>query len=263
MRVVVTGGSGALGSKVVARIRELGHLAIPVSRRWGVDLTTGQGLNAALTGADAVVHCASNPMHARRTDVGGTAQLLGALAGMPTPAHLVYVSIVGCDQNPYAYYRAKARAEELILGSQLPATVVRATQFHTLVASIARMSTLGRVRLDLDMAAQPVDAGWFARELVDHALGTPPDGGVRARDIAGPERLTVGEAVAALSHEDAAPARTVRIPPVGRTLRAFAEGTNLPGPDARIGGIGFAEWAAEHRRPSRDGDLSPRRQQHR
>src|SRR5699024_10178811 len=140
---------------------------------------------------------------------------------------------------------------------------VRATQFHTLVASIARMSTLGRVRLDLDMTAQPVDAGWFARELVDHALGTPPSGGVRARDIAGPQRLTVGEAVTALSQEDATPFRAVRIPPVGRTLRAFAEGTNLPGPDARIGGMTFHEWAAEHPAPSRNGDLSPRRQQHR
>src|SRR5699024_8378450 len=196
-------------------------------------------------------------------DVGGTAQLLGALAGMPTPAHLVYVSIVGCDQNPYAYYRAKTRAEELILGSELPATVVRATQFHTLVASIARMSTLGRVRLDLDMAAQPVDAGWFARELVDHALGTPPDGGVRAGAPPGPDAPPWDGPAHACPNETPPPARAVRSPPVGRTLRAFAEGANLPGPDARIGGIGFAEWAAEHPGPSREGTLSPRRQQHR
>lgn len=244
MRVVVTGGSGALGSRVVARVRELGHLAVPVSRRWGVDLNTGQGLNAALTGADVVVHCASNPMRARRTDVGGTAQVLGALAIMPVPAHLVYASIVGCDLNPYPYYRAKARAEELILGSELPATVVRATQFHTLVASMARMTTIGHTRLDLDVSAQPIDPAWYARELVDHALGGSPSHGVRARDIAGPEQVTVGQAVAVLGAQQDPPHHTVRIPTLGRTLRSFAQGTNLPGPDARIGGAGFSDWVA-------------------
>lgn len=245
MRIVVTGGSGGLGSKVVARVRELGHVAIPVSRRWGVDLTTGQGLGAALTAADAVVHCATNPLRPGRTDVEGTVQLLGAIAAMPHPAHLVHVSIVGCDANPLPYYRAKVRAEDAVLTSGLPATVVRATQFHTLLATIARVATIGRTRLDLDFAAQPVDVAWYARELVDHALGTPPPGPVRARDIAGPEVLTVAEAaIAVREHEGRPTTRGLRVPAVGRTLRAFAEGSNLPGPDARIGGITFSDWLA-------------------
>ena len=250
MRIVVTGGSGVLGSKVVARVRELGHIAIPASRRWGVDLTTGQGLAAALTGSDAVVHCASSPVRPGRTDVEGTVQLLGALAAMPTPAHLVHVSIVGCDANRLPYYRAKVRAEQAVLGSGLPVTVVRATQLHTLVASIARLATIGRTRLDLDFAAQPVDVAWYARELVDHALGTPPTESVRARDIAGPELVTLAEAAGAVREHAGRPsARGLRVPAVGRTLRAFAAGANLPGPDARIGGPGFTEWLA--REPAR------------
>lgn len=263
MRVVVTGGSGALGSQVVARIRHLGHVAIPVSRRWGVDLRTGQGLTAALIGADAVVHCASSPMRPRRTDVGGTAQLLGALAAMPNPAHLVYVSIVGCATNPYPYYRAKTRAEELILGSGTPATVVRATQFHSLIASLARMTRLGRTGLDMDVAVQPVDAGWFARELVDHALGTPPREAVRARDIAGPEQVTVAQVVNILADGKDAPAGVVRAPAIGGALRSFAAGTNLPGPDVRIGGIGFTQWAGTRAVDSPDVELSGQRRQHR
>ncbi|HIZ38075.1 MAG TPA: NAD(P)H-binding protein [Candidatus Ruania gallistercoris] len=245
MRIVVTGGSGVLGSKVVARVRDLGHLAVPASRRWGVDLTTGQGLAGALTGADAVVHCASNPVRPGRTDVDGTVQLLGAIASMPAPAHLVHVSIVGCDANRLPYYRAKVRAEEAVLGSGLPATVVRATQFHTLLATIARLATIGRTRLDLDFAAQPVDVSWYARELVDHALGTAPPHPVRARDIAGPELLTLAEAADAIrDREGRRPARGLRVPAVGRTLRAFADGSNLPGPDARIGGESFTGWLA-------------------
>jgi len=249
VRIVVTGGSGGLGSKVVARVRELGHVAIPASRRWGVDLTTGQGLTAALVGADAVVHCASNPVRPGRTDVEGTVQLLGAIAAMPQPAHLVHVSIVGCDDNPLPYYRAKVRAENAVLASGLPVTVVRATQFHTLLDTIARMATVGRTRLDLDFAVQPVDVCWYARELVDHALGTPPTGPVRAREIAGPEQLTVAAAAEAVRSNEGRPAtRGLRVPTVGRTLRAFADGSNLPGPDARLGGPGFSEWLA---RPAR------------
>ncbi|WP_147915324.1 SDR family oxidoreductase [Ruania zhangjianzhongii] len=248
MRIVVTGGSGVLGSKVVARVRELGHIAIPASRRWGVDLTTGQGLAAALTGSDAVVHCASSPVRPGRTDVEGTLQLLGALASMSPPAHLVHVSIVGCDANQLPYYRAKVRAEEAVLGSGLAATVVRGTQFHTLLASIARVATIGRTRLDLDFSAQPVDVAWYARELVDHALGTPPAGSVRARDVAGPERITLAEAAGAVREHESRPlGRGIRVPALGRTLRAFADGSNLPGPDARIGGVGFTEWLARGR----------------
>src|SRR5699024_9625236 len=149
-------------------------------------------------GADAVVHCASSPVRPGRTDVEGTVQLLGAIAAMPHPAHLVHVSIVGCDANPLSYYRAKVRAENAVLASGLPVTVVRATQFHTLLDAVARMATIGRTRLDLDFAAQPVDVPWFARELVDHALGTPPAGPVRAREVAGPEQLTVAEAAEAV-----------------------------------------------------------------
>ncbi|WP_159619041.1 SDR family oxidoreductase [Ruania rhizosphaerae] len=251
MRIVVTGGSGRLGTQVVRRVRELGHVAVPVSRRWGINLTTGQGLGTALAEADAVVHCASNPWRPRGTDVEGTAQLLAAVAAQERPMHLVYVSIVGCDANPYTYYRAKAAAERLVMASGLPATIVRATQFHTLVAALARRAAIGRTDVGLDAAAQPVDAGWVATELADHALGRAPDGPVRALDLAGPDVLSVSDALTAVRAHDGRPAtHHLRVPAIGGTLKAFARRTNLPGPRARIGGCGFSSWLTRQPVPS-------------
>ena len=138
MRVVVTGGLDTLGSLVVERLRGGGHEAVPASRRTGVDISTGAGLDAALADADAVVHTADThrPWQYGSVTEGGTRRLAQAVAAMDRPAHVVAISIVGCDRSPYAYYRAKTQAEHAIEAAGIPATVQRATQFHTLVAAI-------------------------------------------------------------------------------------------------------------------------------
>ena len=251
MRIVVTGGSGVLGSKVVARVRELGHIAIPASRRWGVDLTTGQGLAAALTGSDAVVHCASSPVRPGRTDVEGTVQLLGALAAMPTPAHLVHVSIVGCDANRLPYYRAKVDSEDALARSGVNATIVRATQFHALAAVLGGAFRLGPLSFSLgDMRIQPVDIEWVAERLAQHAVGPAPSGFTRATDLAGPTAYDARQIADLLAaHDRRRPPRVLRVPPLGEVLRGFSEARIVPGPGAETGGRTFEEWLEAQPRP--------------
>lgn len=253
MRVLVTGGAGTLGSLVVATLRERGHEAVSASRRTGVDLATGEGLAEAVQGADAVVHCATNPFRARAVDLEGTRRLVQVFTALPDKPHLVVISIVGCDRNPYPYYRAKTAAEHVIAGSGLPATVVRATQFHTLAALIGRALTVGPLALSLgDMAVQPVETRWVAERLADLATGPAPAAPHRATDLAGPEMLTMAEVAAALrAHAGQSPPRAVRIPPVGGTLRAFSARTNIPGPDAETGGLSFSEWLSTQPNPPR------------
>ena len=243
MRVVVTGGAGRLGREVVAQLAGRGVSAVSASRRTGVDLATGEGLAAVLAGADAVVHCASSPLRARRVDLEGTRRLLGAA----TPGtHVVYISIVGCDANPYSYYRTKAACEDVLAASGTPVTVVRATQFHTLVAAIARAARpLGRGISVRGVAVQPCDLTWVAAVLAEVATGPAPGGFTRAADLAGPERLTLAEAVrAAAAHAGYPRTRVLTLPPVGSVARAFAAGSNLPGPDVRLGGSSFRRWLA-------------------
>jgi uncharacterized protein YbjT (DUF2867 family) len=244
MRVLVTGGSGTLGSEVVAELRRRGHEPRSASRRSGVDLATGEGVAEALAGVDAVVHCATRPQRARAVDVEGTRRLAAEAARRPSPPHVVYVSIVGCDANPFPYYRAKARAESLLAAAALPVTVVRATQFHPFAAAVARALTLGPVALSLgDMAVQPADVPWVAGRLVDAACAPAPSGFRRATDLAGPELLSMADVAGALRrHRGATAPRVVRIPPVGGTLRAFSSRTNVPGPSVEVGGRSFSQW---------------------
>ncbi len=151
MRVVVTGGAGNLGRQVIAALTAAGHDGISASRRSGVDITTGAGLADALEGAEAVVHTADTllPWQFTRVTIEGTRRVAEAAASRPVPPHLVYISIAGVDRHPYRYYRAKLAAEQAILGIGAPATVVRATQFHSLAAAFASTLRIGRVAFGL------------------------------------------------------------------------------------------------------------------
>jgi uncharacterized protein YbjT (DUF2867 family) len=244
MRVLVTGGSGALGSLVVSELRWRGHEARPASRRTGFDLATGAGVDAAVAGVEAVVHCATRPQNPRQVDVGGTGRLVAAAARQPVVPHLVYISIVGCDLNPFPYYRAKTEVEHRLRQWGGPVTVVRATQFHPLAAAITRLLTLGPVTLSVgDMAVQPVDTNWVASRLVDVATEPAPQGFSRTGDLAGPDVLATREIAAMLSsHAGRAAPRVVRVPPVGGVMRAFSDRTNLPRGGAEVGGRSFAQW---------------------
>jgi uncharacterized protein YbjT (DUF2867 family) len=245
MRVVVTGAAGDLGARVAREVTGRGPEVVPASRRTGVDLESGEGLEAVLSGADAVVHCADDPSRGDWVTVYGTRRLADAAAAHGV--HLVHISIVGIDDHPLAYYRRKKRAEQGIASAGGPASVLRATQFHSLAAYFAHRLSLGPVTLTIgDMAFQSVDTDFVAGRLADLALGPRPAAYARATDVAGPEVLTVGEIATLLRAQRGASApRVVRAPPLGRVMRAFAERRNVPSPGAaQTGGPTFAQWVA-------------------
>src|ERR1700735_2148146 len=193
--VLVTGGSGTLARQLVSILGARGHTLRVLSRRPGAgthvgDLASGDGVAEAGAGAELVVHAASD-RRMGRTDRRQTATLRDAL---PSCRHLVYVSIVGVDAIPFGYYRTKLACEELIGGSATPATVLRATQFHELLA----MALRGAGRLPAVPHAGPgaplpraalcprVAAAALPGRVPD-GLGGPPLG--RAPDFGGPEVL--------------------------------------------------------------------------
>jgi uncharacterized protein YbjT (DUF2867 family) len=245
VEVVVTGGTGGLGREVVSRLRDQDHRVIVASRSTGIDLGTGEGLWGVLQGAEVIVHAATHPTRYRKVDLDGTRRMINILRERPDRPHLVYISIVGCDRNPYPYYRAKYACELVLERSGLPVTVVRATQFHTLVSTMARIFERGPVRVEPQLSFQSCETGWVADRLVETTVAEPPPSYWRVPDLAGPERTTLGEAVDLLREaEGKPPQRAIRLPALGGALKAFAAGTNLPGPDALIGGSGYREWLA-------------------
>ena len=251
MRIVVTGGSGDLGRRVVRELSARGHEAVAASRRTGVDLGTGVGLDAVLDGADAVVHSATSMTRPQRVDVAGARRIGETLHRLGSTAHVVSISIVGCDLVPYPYYRAKADSETALADSGVPTTIVRATQFHSLAAVFGAAFRIGSLSLSVgDMRIQPVDIGWVAQRLADHATAPAPSGFSRATDLAGPTAYDArGVATLVAAHDGRRPPRVLRLPPVGGVLRGFSQGRILPGPDAETGGRTFEEWLAAQPRP--------------
>lgn len=191
MEILVTGGTGTLGRVLVERLRERGHVPRVLSRRAGEgrvvgDLETGAGIVQAVRGVDAVVHAASRPGH----DVVQTGTLLDVLRVAEVP-HLVFVSIVGVDRVPLRYYRDKVEVERLIEGADVPWTVLRATQFHDLLAGL--FGVVGRSPVLPVLAGasfQPVDVRDVADRLVDLAVGAPAG---RAPDLGGPQVRTMAD----------------------------------------------------------------------
>lgn len=242
--MVVTGGNGGLGSELVAQLRSGGAEVVPASRRTGFDLATGVGVADMLADADVIVHAATN-LRFRRVDLNGTRRMVQVLTDAGRRPHVIYVSIVGCDLNPYPYYRAKHACEIVLRKSGLPVTVVRATQFHTLIAALAGVARWPLAIVPPNAAAQPADRRWVAQQLADIVLGPVPDGYRRAADLAGPDVITVPEAVRLVcQHHGRRIPRLISLPAAGGMLASFAARTNLPGADVVTGGRRFADWLA-------------------
>lgn len=254
MRVAVIGGTGELGSRVVAELAARGDEVRAVSRRLppggtlpaGVehapaDLASGDGLVAALAGVEVVVEAANDRRAARAVLVDGTLRLLAAEADARVRHH-VAISIVGCDRVPNSYYKAKVAQEAAVAGGTVPWTLLRATQFHALVAvmlaGVARFGVLPKLRVPL----QPVDTTVVARRLAELAHGEPAG---RAADVAGPRIETLG----ALAEQWRAHTRR-RLLALPLPLRALGGGAHemaaghLTNADAAAGGATFAEWLA-------------------
>lgn len=239
-----------VGREVVTALGELGHEAVPASRRTGVDIVTGTGLAEAVSRAEAVIHTADTmrPWEYGKVTEGGTRRVAQAVGTAPNRPHLVYISIVGVDRVKYPYYRAKLAAEMAIRDQPIDATIVRATQFHSLAAALSR-AHIGPIALGLKgLQIQPVDIRYAAQELARVATADRPQGFVRHPDLAGPDRFD-GEAIADLvaEHEGRRVTRRVEAPAVGGVVRSFTQGL-LPSADAQIGGERFTEWLASQPR---------------
>jgi uncharacterized protein YbjT (DUF2867 family) len=223
---LVTGGTGALGRLVVERLRERGHDVRVLSRRVGAgthvgDLRTGVGVAEAAAGAELIVHAASDFRRVGRPDIMQTEHVLAA-AG--SARHLLYVSIVGIDRIPFTYYRNKLACEQRIMESGVPHTILRATQFHELIASALHgAERLPLAPLPLDFRFQSVAAADVAVRVAELIDGTPT---YRAPDFGGPEVLTLARMAEVWRAARARPRRVVRIPVPGRIGRAFRAGEN-------------------------------------
>lgn len=199
MNVLVTGGTGALGRELVVAVRAAGHRARVMSRRPGTgadwvqaNLRSDKSLDAAVADMDVVVHAATaaaQPWRIRGTDVTGTRRLLEA-AKRAHVKHFVYPSIVGMEGvASYPYYRAKLAAERIVAEGRVPWSILRATQFHTLMEIfLGGFSKLPRLTaIPFRWQFQPVDTRDVAQRLVEVATGSP---GGRVADFGGPEVRT-------------------------------------------------------------------------
>lgn len=247
--VLVTGGTGELGSATVTALRSAGFEARVLSRRPGVDrvlgdLATGSGLAPAARGCRAVIHAASDPTgDVRATDVDGTARLVRACRDEGVE-HLVYVSIVGVDRNPLGYYRAKADAERVVARSHLPYSIVRGAQFGSLIAMLLRRATLGPVTfVPSGTAAEPLAPADFADFLV-RRLADGPSGGVQ--ELVGPERLSARAMARIWLRSAHRHGLVVPVHVPGKVVRAFRASSNIASSDALRGTTTFADWLRTH-----------------
>jgi uncharacterized protein YbjT (DUF2867 family) len=185
--ILVTGGTGTLGEDLLRAISDRGHHVRAMTRRPdqakvpdGVevvrgDLATGDGLDLAVKGTDAVVHAASAPTDSMRIDMEGTRRIVTAAADEHV-AHLLYVSIVGIDVVPYSYYRAKFAAEQIVEIGRVPWTIQRLTQFHPFVGFVLKKLSAGPLTaVPMSVPLQPIGTADAARCLAS-ALDAGPSG---------------------------------------------------------------------------------------
>lgn len=251
-RVLITGGTGILGSALLPLLNAGGHTVRILSRsprkpgydtaaEWAQD-HIAEGLADAVQDVDVIIHAASDALNAQEVDVQGTARLLehAQTAGV---AHLVYISIVGIDRIPMAYYKAKLEAERLIEGSSVPWSILRATQFHSLME---RLFLLPVVKLPLiapipkRFKFQLIDVSDVAPALVD-LVAQGPSG--RVPDIGGPEVLTLENIARAWLDATGKRCLLVNLPLLGKTAAGFRRGYNTV-PENRTGSITWRDWLA-------------------
>jgi uncharacterized protein YbjT (DUF2867 family) len=254
-RIVVTGGTGALGQVVVTRLLEAGHEVRVMSRRaapsdhqsrrnWATaDLLTGEGVAAAIREADVIIHCATGGSGTK--EVTATRTLIEE-ARRSGCLHLVCVSVVGVDRVPLGYYRGKLAAERAIERSGVPYTILRATQFHDLLRVVFAGAAKLPVMFVPGWRFQPIDVRDVAARILELSVGDPVG---RADDMGGPEvRAATDLARTYLTATDRRRLVVpVRLP--GMTFRAYRQGGHLA-PERAVGRTTFEQYLAGHPDPA-------------
>jgi uncharacterized protein YbjT (DUF2867 family) len=247
MKIVVIGGTGLIGSKTVAILRQGGHQVVAGAPESGVNTITGEGLKEATAGAQVVIDLANSPSFEDEAVLEffetSDRHLLAADAAAGVRHH-VALSIVGTDRSDNGYFRAKVAQEKLIAASGIPYTIIRSTQFLEFLGRIADESADGnKVRISPGLF-QPIAADDVAAIVADVALAPPRNGIV---EIAGPERAPFNEFVARYLKAVGDPREVVRDPEARYFGSRVEERSLVPLGDARLGRIGFDEWLRRSR----------------
>jgi uncharacterized protein YbjT (DUF2867 family) len=247
MKIVAIGGTGLIGSKTVAILREGGHEVVAASPQSGVNTVTGEGLKEAVAGAQVVIDLANSPSFEDKAVLeffqtsGRNLLAAEAAAGVQ---HHVALSIVATDRTDNGYFRAKVVQEKLVVASGIPYTIVRSTQFMEFLRGIADSSADGnKVRLP-PVLFQPIAADDVATVVADVALGAPRNGIV---EIAGPEGAPFNEIVARYLKAVGDPREVVRDPEARYWGGRVEERSLVPLGEARLGRIGLDEWLRRSR----------------
>src|SRR5262244_2103587 len=243
MKIVVIGGTGLIGSKVVANLKQKGHDVLAAAPNTGINTITGEGLKEAMAGTRVVIDLANSPSFEDKAVLeffetsGRNVHAAEAAAGV---RHHVALSIVGTDRTPdNGYFRAKVAQEKLIVASGIPYTIIRSTQFMEFLGGIAASSADGTVVRLSPGLFQPIAADDVAAIVAEVALAAPRNGII---EIAGPERAPFNEIVARYLKALGDPREVVSDPEARYYGGRVAERSLLPLGEARLGRIGFDEW---------------------
>lgn len=244
MKIAVAGGTGVVGSRTVEAVRAAGNDAVVLSRAHAVDLLSGSGLDAALSGVGAVIDTANistlSAAESTRFFTTATGNLIRA-ASRAGVGHIVLLSIVGIDRIPHEYYAGKLAQERTLEASPVPWTLLRATQFHEFAAQMFDRAKIGPLHVAPRARVQPVAATEVAAHLATLAAGAPQG---RATDLSGPqeERLDamVKSYARARGHRGWMP--SINVP--GAQMKGMRAGNALPGAEAERGRQTFSEWLA-------------------
>jgi uncharacterized protein YbjT (DUF2867 family) len=252
MKIVIIGGTGLIGSKLVTRLRGHGHTAVPASPDTGVNTLTGEGLARVLTGTNVVVDVSNSPSFEDAAVLKffetSTGNLVAAEAAADV-GHHVALSIVGCDRAPDSgYLRAKVAQEKLIRNSSIPYSIVRATQFFEFFKRIADEATVEKTVRIPPVLFQPMAADDVADAVCDVAMGPPLKGMV---EIAGPQQFRFDEFIRlglGARHDTREVIADPRAQYFGTEL---SERTLVPDTNARLGEIRFEDWLSRPAVPAR------------
>jgi len=246
MKLVVIGGTGLVGSRVVAKLREQRHDVVAASPDTGVNTLTGEGLADVLQGASVVIDVSNSPSFEEAAALNffttSTRNIL-KFATVAAVAHYVALSVVGTERMPDSpYLRAKNSQETLIKGGEVPYSIVHATQFFEFMARIADEATEGMIVRLPPVLIQPMAADDVATAVARVALGAPLNGTL---EVAGPQQFRFDELIRQnLRQRD--DRRTVITDPHARYFGAeLSERSLVPGDDAKLGEIRFADWTRQ------------------
>jgi uncharacterized protein YbjT (DUF2867 family) len=245
MKIVVIGGTGLIGTKLVANLRQAGHEVVAASPRSSVNAVTGEGLAAALAGARVVVDVANSPSFEDGPVLeffeksGRNLLAAEAVAGV---GHHVALSVVGTERMlASGYFRAKMAQETLIKAAKIPYTIIRATQFFEFVGAIAQEATQGQtVRLSTALV-QPMVSDDVAAVLAEVAVAAPVNGTI---EVAGPQSLPLNEIVGRFLAANKDPRRVVPDPKARYFGIELSDQSLRPGANPRLGATRFGDWLA-------------------